>query len=265
MGKVYEFSDIAGNRVPKPDNFIEAKTTVLTELSDLASRGEIYGAKIFGSVAKGAPNERSDFDLLVITSKDTALGQLRDIVARIRNQTNVDIEPLVVDEEFAARGFHSIEDLFLDHIRDIPVEGNVAGRDPMEIIRSFGLPVAIVHKQYLAQKLRRLREGVFTHSNADRIKILQRALEAPVNVGRRTLQVLFSLRDIVLSDDRKPAVIQAFRKTFQNTNLMLPFEYLLDRDNFYTAYLRETMQRNVSEQEYQTTIATLVTTVFLGQ
>lgn len=251
MGKVYEFSEIAGNRIPRASDFARAKAIVLNELGEVARNGEIYGAKVFGSVANGIPNERSDFDLLIITEHDGVLRSLKQIFESVRDETNVCVEPLVIDKDFAVQGLHSIEDLFLDHIRGIPNEGNVAGLDPMEIMQSFGLPATIVHEQYLAQKLRRLREGLFTYSHTDRIRVLQRALEAPINVGRRTLQVLSGKGEDVLHDDRKPTVVRTFRDVFKDTPLITGFERLLSNDSFYTDYLQDTLQGNVSEQEYE--------------
>lgn len=106
MGKIYEFSEIVNYKVPSPANFLKAKDLVLTDLSSLAGEGEIYGAKIFGSVAAGTHSERSDFDLLVIIEKESALETLRQIFNNISERTLVDIEPLIVDRKFAELGFH---------------------------------------------------------------------------------------------------------------------------------------------------------------
>ena len=258
MGKVYKFSDIADNHVPQADDFARAKTMALDELSRLVFCGSIYGAKVFGSVAKGTPNERSDFDLLVITQDDLVLEALKEIFETIVAQTKVEIEPIVVSKEFAKRGFHSIEDLFLDHIRSIPNDGNVAGNDPLEILKPFDLPSAKVHEQYLAQKIRRLKEGFFTNSEVDRNRVLQRALEAPVNVGRRTLQVLPQLGyPIEIEDDSKQTIIHVFQETFKNTILMPGFNFLLDKDEEYTLFLKEAVTGNVLQEEYEHAVSYL--------
>lgn len=252
MGKVYEFGEIANNQVPRVSDFATAKEAVLDELSQLAFKGEVFGAKIFGSVAKGTPNERSDFDLVVITERDLALPLLKDVFEGIRCETRVDVEPLVIDREFAQRGFHSIDELFLRHIRSIPNPSNLAGIDPTEVLEPPDLPPIKVHEQYLAQKLRRLREGVFTHLEIDRNRVLQRALEAPISVGRRTLQTLSILGyPLEIEDDSKQSITRIFKETFNETDLLSGFMYLGKQDRSYTDYLMEALQGRIGQREYE--------------
>lgn len=259
MGKIYYYSAIAQRTVPKPNDFTVAKYQVLDDLTQLAERGGIWGAKVFGSVAKGTPYERSDFDLLVVTEEDSSLQVLRDIFEEVKQTTRVEIEPIVVSRTFSERGFHSIDDLFLDHIRSIPNEGNIAGSDPLTVVKPFNLPSTKVHEQYLAQKLRRLREGVFTYSEADRYKVLRRALEGPINVGRRTLQVLpYFGYPMELQDDGKQEVIRRFRETFGGTSLQSGFDSLLEQDRDYTAFLREAIQGRVDMYEYEARLQSMI-------
>lgn len=259
MGKVYSFSDIVNKKIPKSEDFVKAKKIVLDELSKFAEEGEIYGAKIFGSVAKGTPNERSDFDLLIVTEQNASLTLLKNIFENVRDQTNVGIEPLVIDRKFAEKGFHSIDNLFLEHIRSIPDENNIAGLNPLNILKPFDLPILEVHKQYLAQKLRRLREGVFTYSEIDKLRVLQRALEEPVNLGRRTLQVLPCLGyPLEMEDDGKQNVIKLFQETFGTTSLINEFNTLLQHDKNYTSYLIEALKGTMTQYNYETKINSLV-------
>lgn len=252
MGKVYEFETIQGGRVPTVDDFSAVKQLVLTGLAAFVNSDEVYGAKVFGSVAKGSPNERSDFDLVVITEEDGSLTALKELFMGVSSASRVEIEPIVISRVFAKRGFHTIEDLFLDHIRSIPNDGNMVGQNPINVLIPAGLDARIAYKQYLASKLRRLKEGLFTYSELDRNRVLQRALEAPVNVGRRLLQVLSHLGEpINLSDDGKQEVIRAFQEKFNGTTLIPGFEFLLEQDNRYTAYLRQAVIREITQQDYE--------------
>ncbi len=115
-----------------------------------------------------------------------------------------------------------------------------------------------MHEQYLAQKTRRLREGIFAYSDSDKYKVLQRALEAPINVGRSTLESLteFGIASQVI-DDRKPAVIKRFREIFEGTFLVPRFDTLLQRDSDYTILLREAVRGNVGQQEYEEALSIL--------
>lgn len=247
MGKVYEFEAIQEGRIPTANDFSNAKQLVLTGLAALVNSDEVYGAKIFGSVAKGSPNERSDFDIVVITEKDSSLMALRKLFLDVRDTSNVDIEPIVIGKVFAALGFHSIENLFLDHICSIPNNGNMVGLDPLNVLVPSSLDAKTAYKQYLASKLRRLKEGLFTYSELDRNRVLQRSLEAPVNVGRRLLQVLSYLGN----EDGKQEVVQEFREKFRSTTVIPGFEFLLEQDNRYTAYLRQAVRGEVTPQDYE--------------
>ena len=252
MGKIYEYSEIVNYRVPSPVNFLKAKTLILDELSRLVKEGEIYGAKIFGSVASGTPNERSDFDLLVITEKDSALVVLKDVFESISERTSIDIEPLIVDRRFAELGFHSIDKLFSNNIGITPVAENTVGKNPLDILKPANLSLIEGHEQYLIQKMRRFREGVFVYSEVDRNKVLQRALEAPINMGRETLQMLPYLGyPVELEDIGKQTVVNKFNEIFGKTTLINGFDYLHWQDNDYTNFLKETLNGSVRQAEYE--------------
>src|SRR5947209_5540125 len=147
MGKIYDFSEITNNQVPQAGNFIEAKALTIQGLSQPVISGDIYGAKVFGSVAKGTANERSDFDLLVTLEHEAANTQLRNLFFTIYEETQVAIEPIIINRQFAEKGFHSIDSFFLDHLRKIPTDGNIVGFDPSDILKPSGLSFAKVHEQ----------------------------------------------------------------------------------------------------------------------
>lgn len=254
MGKIYKFSDIVHNRVPQTKDFASAKILVLEELSKLAFRKLIYGAKVFGSVGKGTPNERSDFDLLIITQNEDGITllSLQEIFSRIFVQTRVEIEPLIIDRQFAEAGHHTVDDMYLAHMKSISGEGNIAGQDPLDVLKPYDLSPEKVHRQYLASKLRSLKERYYSRSEDDKYVVLQRALEAPVNTGRRTLQVLSILgTGVKIDDDGKQSIINTFENTFKNTGLMCGFRFLLGKDHDYTSFLKEAMLGNISREAYE--------------
>lgn len=251
MGRIFSFDEIHNGLVPSPEDFLEAKQRAFDSLEFLVAKGDIIGAMAFGSVAKGTPSERSDFDLLVITPGNDQNDGLDEIVQSIRQDTRVGIEPVVLPEKFARTGFHCIDSCFLLHLRGITPSGNTVGRNPVSILTPPSLPITRVHEQYLIQKLRKLREGRFA-SEADRQRYLQRALEAPMNTGRRTLQTLNALGQISDegSDDGKPQVAARFRRVFEGTTLVQGFDSLLESDYRYSALLRETLSGGVSRSVY---------------
>lgn len=259
MGKIFLFDEIQNGLVPKPDNFAVAKRQAFDGLQQLVTKDEVVGAMVFGSVAKGTPSERSDFDLLVITRGKKPLGDMKDVFDFIFYSTRVEIEPIIIPETLAEKGFHTMDESFFIHLRNVPDQGNVIGTPPLDIVTPSGFPIIKVHEQYLMQKLRRLREGIFTHSEVDEYRVLQRALEAPINTGRRTLQALGALGalDAQLLDDGKIGVKNLFREVFRNTPLREGFDALIQRDEAYTTLLRSALSGDVSRQEYQDEVRAL--------
>jgi len=260
MGKVYKFQKIENNGVPHIENFSLAKGLVLNMLSELASRRLIYGAKVFGSVAKGTPNERSDFDLVVVTEGEVEVAYplLKKIFNEVLFRTKVDIEPVLIAKEFAGTGQHTIDSLYLNHIKSVANDGNIAGNNPVNILTPYDSSPTEVHQRYVDSKIRSLSERYFSDSQDDKYMVFQRALEAPVNTGRRVLQVLPLLGcKIEVGDDGKQAVIDAFRNTFKDTELMTGFNFLLEQDKGYTSFLKDTMAGRVSKNNYENYIDTI--------
>lgn len=252
MGKIFTFEEIQEGLVPKPENFIHAKKQTLDGLLQLVNNGEVVGAMVYGSVAKGTPSERSDFDLLVITYIEDQNTGLESLLKRVFQDTKVAVEPIVIPEPLATKGLHTIDESFAISLRQVPREGNVIGQNPSDILVPFNFPLVRVHELYLTQKLRKLREGKFARSQSDKLHALQRALEAPANTGRRTLQALHILGaiDKMLVDDGKRHVTELFRDIFNNTPFVDGFNTLLQQDAGYSQLLREALDGNVSHDEY---------------
>lgn len=252
MGKVFSFSQIVAGDVPSEEKFIETKNLAKASLADFISRGEIYGAKIFGSVASGTANERSDFDILIITEKDSVLPSLKSSFKDIFKKTNVGIEPLIVSREYAERGFHSVDRLFAENIGVAPIDGNLVGQNPLDILRpSTRLSLINNHEEYLIQKVRRFKEGLFSYSESDKNNVLQRTLEAPVNMGRESLQILpYFGHPLELEDIGKQTVVNKFREVFSGTALINGFNYLYDQDKVYSRLLMRAINGLVQKKEY---------------
>lgn len=260
MGKIYTYAELEQGLVPKPSSFSQAKKQTLESLSSFVNQGEISGAMAFGSVAKGSPSERSDFDLLVITENGTNLTPIKAAFDEVYQDTKVAVEPIIIPRELAEHGFHTMDKAFYFHLKQIPPEGNIVGTPPLDIMKPFDLPLSRVHEQYLIQKLRRLREGIFTYSITDEYRVLQRALEAPVNTGRRTLQALYDIGalDNPLENDSKASVITRFKEVFAGTQLLNGYDSIISSDRGYTNLLMEALSGNTSRNEYEQTVSQLV-------
>jgi len=253
MGKVYSWSAITEQGIPSPRDFENARQQALSKLSQLVEYGLIYGARIFGSVARGNPSIRSDLDLLVVFENDIAREELRKIFHDVYKETRVIVESTALKRELVDLGFHTIDPTFLEHFQYILKEGNIVGNDPLNLVRPQEGNVLNLHQQYLSQKLKRLTDGLLTPTKEEQLKILQRALEAPVNVGRRMLMTLrcLGILDLDEDDDSKEVIIRNYRRIFDEDNGLLQFNFLLESDRRYTRFLEETLQGQYIEEEYE--------------
>jgi hypothetical protein len=238
--------------VPSARDFLDAKTFVMDNLSRLASEGKIYGAKIYGSVAFNMANERSDFDLLVITNKDSAIEDLGRIFGNLYDESGIDIEPkTILDRKSAETGDHTVNRIFYENIKLAPCAGNIAGEDPLEILKPANLTQFEEDELYLIKKRGTFVGGRFSHTSEEKNKVLQRVLEAPTNMGRKLLQMLpylgysFELRDI-----SKKAVSCKFNEVFGRTNLMDEFKTLQLHDRNYTDLLKDAIKGFVGQKDY---------------
>lgn len=251
MGRIFSFEDIEQHRIPTQSTFLQAKELTLEALNLLCVEGIIYGARGFGSVALGTPTKRSDFDIVIVTYTDNTLPIIAERLKSIHEATNVSIEPITIPINLAKKGSHTIDTQFLKHINHISPEGNIAGNDPVHVIVPSTLAPSLVFEQYLLQKLRRLRDGIFANSMTDRDRVLQRALEAPTNVGRRALQGLASLD---LDEDSKATVIRTFQSIFPDGQLIKAFNFLLERNHQYNVLLEASQQGLVNRADYESTV-----------
>lgn len=113
-----------------------------------------------------------------------------------------------------------------------------------------------MHEQYLAQKRRRLNEGIFSNFTIDRSRVLKRALEAPVNIGRRTLQTKMYLdHEDVPVNDSKQWVVNEFRQTFGDWPFITGFENLLEANQAYTKLLKTAFAGSISEKGYDSNVS----------
>ena len=255
MGKIYDYSDIANHNIPCPKDFALTKQLILEGLSAQVEKGEVLGAKVFGSVALGKPSVRSDFDLVVILEDEKANAGLIDCVERVHEKTHVEIEPVAISKSFAEQGLHNIDRLYYGHIISVPSDGNEVGQPIVSILKPLSTPIVEVHKQYLTQKVRRFRSGLFTHSESQKNQTLQRALEAPANIGRRMLQTLSWMGLITTQvdvDDSKSIVYSEYRRIFGNSDtFQRGFDFLVLKDAEYVNVLRDAMQGKTTQQEYE--------------
>lgn len=253
MGKVYSWEKIEGGNIPKIEQFLVAKRMILDNLPELIPN-DIYGAKVFGSVAKDSPSIRSDFDLLVVFNSELGIRKLNNLVQEVDKKTNVEVEPLILSVQQASEGLHTIDPNFYKHFKGIPNEGNLVGNNPLNKIRPLEENEMDFCMNYIRQKIRRLNQGHFEVTEVKLLNLLLRVLESPVAVSRKVLSVLQSKGKFKTdkNDDGKKSVIKNFDKLMNDLEIdPSDFYKLISKDKEYTLFLEETLNQKHSQKEYQ--------------
>ena len=253
MGKIYSWERIENDGVPNVENFSVAKRMILSDLSGLIPN-EIYGAKVYGSVAKNSPSIRSDFDILVVFNNNLGVKKLNYFVQEIDKETKVQVEPLILSVQQASEGFHTIDSSFYTHFEGIPNEGNLIGNYPLNKIKPLQGNTIDVCMDYIRQKIRRLNQGHFDTSGVELLSVLQRVLESPVALGRKVLYVLQNLGKFEMDDkdDCKKSVIRNFNKIMVDSNIdATDFNEIVSKDKEYTEFLGETLGQKHNRSEYE--------------
>lgn len=253
MGKIYSWERIENGGVPNVENFSVAKRMILSDLLGLIPN-EIYGAKVYGSVAKSSPSVRSDFDILVVFNNNIGIRKLNYLVQEVENKTKVKIEPLILSVQQASEGFHTIDSSFYTHFEGIPSEGNLIGNDPLNKIKPLQGNMVDVCMDYIRQKIRRLNQGHFDAAGVELLSVLQRVLESPVALGRKVLYVLQNLDKFEMdeNDDSKKSVIRNFNKIMVDSNInATDFNEIVSKDKEYTEFLEETLGQKHNQIEYE--------------
>jgi hypothetical protein len=198
------------------------------------------------------PNERSDFDLLVITINDSAIKDLEEIYENVYEETHIEIDPkTIIDIKSAEAGEHAVNRIFSDNIRVAPDKGNIIGKNPLDVLRPANLSQFEEDEQYLIKKRGTFVGGRFGRTQEKKNQDLQRALEAPINMGRKMLQMFPYLGyPDVLRDISKKAVAAKFTEIFGQTCLMKEFKLLQTHDQNYTDLLKDTIKGFVQQNEY---------------
>ena len=259
MGKIFDYHDILDNRVPQPEDFSKAKEELRELMVAKALGGEIFGGMVYGSVAKGTPGPRSDFDFVLIHDTEE---QYRNVLPRIEaigRKNKINIETLAILTSFASRGMHTIDPQFFLHLNGVDGQENIFGRNPLSVLTPVSQEYVAVHDRYMAKKYDRLKVGLGSKEPLDRRRVLQRALESPIAVGRRTLQTLDSMgyQNEIPTDDSKAQVEEKFKHMFDGFGIDKQFAKLITYDRAYSQLLEDAIEGGIGEQEYNEGVSQL--------
>ncbi|OGL36433.1 hypothetical protein A3E49_01825 [Candidatus Saccharibacteria bacterium RIFCSPHIGHO2_12_FULL_49_19] len=263
MGRVFSYSAIEAGKVPQPHDFKQA-AVLFAELAEGGIRsGAIDGSFIYGSVALGVANYRSDFDALLSlnSQRPSSYSAARVITQQLLLETEhtIPVLPIVQTKNALKDGNHEMDRFFGQHLMgDYRI---VQGNDPAGYMEFANHPAGEILSSYLFQKKRRLANS---YAIADPLDVneggIQRMLELPQAVGRKLLQAVIEADHVLEVPEtlqrtaEKSMVLGETRKLLRDNGIGEGFEGLVVANDEYDVLLEETIKGGVDEETYHDVI-----------
>lgn len=221
-------------RIFSPEELSEGNIPHLESFAKLADRARemlernpaVGGAVILGSAANGTPTHASDFDIVISLRDPPRAYPAINSLAMTAKRSFIPLQPILILEEHARAGFHSIDCGFREHvnaaikrhgfIKANPLEGvSFEWRDPRAEVRDY-----VTRKHHALLRDYAMWSALDFHARA---KQLKRIMEAPVAVARKILFLRFGNA----AADSKMQVRELFAQTFIRSHPSLVDGFLL--------------------------------------
>lgn len=260
MGRIFSYQDTAEERVPNPEVFDWARDAFTSLAETYIDIGRIDGSFIYGSVALGAANPRSDFDSFISLREGLPrnYNAVKTIVRIVEDETDhtVPILPIVQTRNALELGYHDMDRFFGQHLTsDYRI---VQGGDPARYIVFPERPAGEVLGGYLFNKKRRLAN---TYTTAEPLDVeeggIQRMLELPPAIGRKMLQALAEIGYIPEAVEKsadKSAVITKSRCVLDKHGVVEEFDRIVAMNEEYDDLLKEALNGRVDKKTYENVI-----------
>lgn len=254
MGKVYSFEQIenASEAIPSSMDFEAAIGNFEDAVNREITQGTLSGAVIYGSVAIRAYSLRSDFDCLIIPfdHSPASISAINRVISATNPDKKIDISAITHPKARLASGMHEIDRYFGDHLTGS--SRLVFGEDPADYIQfpDYGAYIHLI--SYIRHKKRSIATS-FTTGNNDYYKGLQRILELPLAVGRKTLRTVDEIEatHLAISDSaNKNKITPASLELFDALGLGFTPKTLLQLNSDYNLALADSLSGKLSEEEY---------------
>lgn len=293
MGKVFTQWEVADGRIPEPGAHEQAALFIMsdliraydeTEVFDLSKPDEIpaFGlasGMVYGSVAMGVANRRSDLDVLLNYHPDYSaeiIPRIGEVIKTIRQRFAVPVEPNIypVNALYDPRK-HSVDPLFAEHLIAIqyqeghpwsygwPVDGLAYSNNRLDFsdsdrIRSIALAYVNAKRSQFARAI--------AHGDQINFPVLQRALELPTALGRKILAATYEekIGDEIISGDRTQVRELLFKRLEEiewpevGEAAIKPLKWLLDRDEEYSSLLEQAINGEITNEEYEAWLRAIV-------
>lgn len=211
MGRVFTWRELRDNRVPRAEDFRDVVQTLRRELT---ADPDVIGAILCGSVGGKTFGPRSDVDCMILYKQSERGGyplESLSRVARYATTRNVPVEFIPVDAAVSASGITTFDAPFGLHLKKMADKGGCIKDNPLLICRIDMERIAADILQYFAVKFEKLSKYMIEINGGEvseekTCHILQKALQAPVHIARRTL--LWLGHD--LENDSRASVLSEF-------------------------------------------------------
>jgi hypothetical protein len=263
MGRVFSYQEVEKGQVPELAAFERASSLFVELAESEVDKGYVDGSFIYGSVALGVANRRSDFDTFLSLADDDHRNYeaAKSIIQTVVSETgrSVPILPIVQTKEALSCGRHEIDRFFGQHLTS--AYRIVQGNDPAAYISFSGQPADEILGTYLFQKKRRLAN---TYTSTDPLDVaeggIQRMLELPPAIGRKALQALTEMGlmpEAVEKSADKLAVVYKSRELFEAHGIADGFNNLVKANTEYDSLLTDTLQGRTDKETYEDTLKSL--------
>lgn len=259
MGRVFSIEQVkdCAETVPVLSDFSDALANFESAAEEEIAGGAISGAIVYGSVAIGAANIRSDFDCMITPHDHTPEG--RAAIGRVLQATSLDglmeVGAILHPKPRLASGAHELDKYFGRHLTG----GSrvVLGEDQANYIQfadQEGYPLLAA---YIRHKKRSVSVSLSEVNPRYHIG-LQRVLELPLAVGRKALQVLDDIEGTeraTADSANKSKITPASLALFESLGLDEVPRELLDLNKAYTQVLEDFLQSSATEAQYADVLA----------
>lgn len=194
MGKVFTAEEVQQGLIPRLEDFVVVRNKLVAALT---AESAVESALVFGSLVRDDHTIRSDLDCAVVYDWDAHEGVF-NLLGRLATEAAQLYVPLNLescDSGTAKTRFHRFGPSFREHLNKAQKAG---GGIKGDVCKHFGpsVPVKQELESYLGHKLSKLQIGRTNYRAQDahaQAHYLQKMLEAPIHVARKTLTYLGKL------------------------------------------------------------------------
>jgi hypothetical protein len=257
MGRVFSAEQVQAGAYPSPADFQTAKEVFTDGVNSGVENGLFYGGEIYGSVAAGMPNVRSDFDgLIIIRHEGEPQRQAaRQVVVDVHGETGGRV---IVDQPIvqpATGSLIEIDRFFLEAL--IGQDRIVLGDDPQRYLSVSNEPAQNILHNYIAHKYRTMVNAYNSPELGLDLKGLQRQYELPVALARKAIQAISDVSEhkTEFRGVDKPTVIKLGQDLFNQHQLDETFNNLAELNRLYTELLQGFIDGKIDANQYNQALA----------